>query len=278
MTILITGATGTTGSRLARLLDDHAAPVRRAGRSPGTDVRFDWADPTTHADALRGVRAVYLVAPPGAADPETPVIPFLETARAEGVERVVLLGSSAVPIGAPGLGALGARLGSFVPHPVVLRPTWFSSNFTGDHPHADSHRRDGEIVSATGQGRTPFIDPGDIAAVAARALMGEVPAGADLVLTGPRPLSFDEVAATLAEATGRPVRHRRVSVAELSRLHQGYGLPARFADLLAAMDERIAAGAEDRTTTVVKDVTGRAPRSFPEFVSDSLGAGTGPPA
>ncbi|MBR8743951.1 NAD(P)H-binding protein [Nocardiopsis sp. MG754419] len=274
MTFLITGSTGTTGSRLARLLDDQGAPVRRAGRSTGADVRLDWADPTTHADALSGVRAVYLVAPPGATDPEARVLPFLEAARDAGVERIVLLGSSAVPVGSPGLGTLGARLASFVPHPVVLRPTWFSSNFTGHHPHADSVRRDGEIVSATGQGRIPFIDPGDIAAVAAKALQGEVPAGADPVLTGPRTLSFDEVAATLTEVTGRPVHHRHVDVAELSRIHQGFGLPEGFADLLAGMDASIATGSEDRTTTAVQDITGEAPRSFRAFVTAALGAET----
>ncbi|MEE2037718.1 NAD(P)H-binding protein [Nocardiopsis sp. CT-R113] len=269
MTVLITGATGTTGSRLSRVLHDRGVPVRRAGRSPAADVRFDWSDPATHAPAVRGVRAIYLVAPPGAADPEPLVIPFLEAARVAGVERIVLLGSSAVPVGSPGPGVLGARLAEFAPHPVVLRPTWFASNFTGRHLHGDSVRRDGEIVSATGEGRIPFIDPGDIAAVAAQALLGALPTGGEPILTGPRPLTFDEVAATLSEVTGRPVRHRRVSVEELSRRHQDDGVPAAFADLLAAMDARIAAGSEDRTTTAVEDITGTAPRSLRSFLAAS---------
>ncbi|MFG2062313.1 ergot alkaloid biosynthesis protein [Micromonospora sp. NPDC048871] len=266
MTVLVTAATGTTGSRLARRLAGENIPVRRAGRSPGADVRFDWADPTTYPRAVDGVRAIYLVAPPGAVDPEPVVVPFLEQARRAGVRRIALLSSSAVPIGSPGLGMFGARLADFVPEPVVLRPTWFASNFTGDRPHAQSARRDGEIVSATGRGRIPFIDPGDIAAVAARALTdAEVPGG-DLVLTGPEPLSFDEVAEILSDTTGRAVRHREVTSKELSERHQRNGVPAAFADVLAAMDVMIAEGAEDRTTTTVEDVTGVPPRSLRQFL------------
>ncbi|MDR7277100.1 ergot alkaloid biosynthesis protein [Catenuloplanes atrovinosus] len=266
MTVLVTAASGTTGSRLARRLEAHGTPVRRAGRSARADVRFDWADPATHRPALTDVDGVYLVLPPGVADPMPVVAPFLAEARRCRVRRMVLLGSSAVPLGGPGLGAAGASLAAHVPEWAVLRPSWFASNFVLDHLHADSVRRHDEIVSATGDGRVPFIDPDDIAAVAARFLTGAVPAGRDVVLTGPAPLSFDDVAAMLSGVTGRRIRHRRVSPAELSARHRRRGIPAPFADLLAALDEAIAGGAEDRTTTTVQDITGTPPRSFADFL------------
>ncbi|GAA0222598.1 ergot alkaloid biosynthesis protein [Cryptosporangium japonicum] len=268
MTVLVLGARGTTGSRLARQLTDRSVDVRRAGRSAGADVYFDWSEPDTFTPALHGVGAVYLLAPVGVVDPEPVILPFLGAAEEAGVERVALLGSSAIPMGSPGLGAVGTRLRDFVPGWAVLRPTWFASNFTGDHLHARTIRSHGEIVSATGDGRVPFIDPDDIAAVARQVLVGPAAPQRDLILTGPEPLSFDDVAAQLTRPD-RAVRHRRVTEAGMSRHLREDGIPPAFADLLAGMDTAIARGAEDRTTGTVEEITGRPPRSFARFSIDS---------
>ncbi|MCV7179734.1 NAD-dependent epimerase/dehydratase family protein, partial [Mycolicibacterium sphagni] len=67
--VLVLGATGTTGSRVAAALTSQGVPVRAATRTPRepAQVRFDWADRDTHKVALDGAAAVYLVAPIGAA-------------------------------------------------------------------------------------------------------------------------------------------------------------------------------------------------------------------
>jgi uncharacterized protein YbjT (DUF2867 family) len=268
VTVLVTGGTGTTGSRVAAALRERGVPVRVASRRPAPgQVRFDWADPGTHAGALDGVRAVYLVAPIGVADPAPLVAPFLALARERGVRRVVLLSSSAVPEGAPGLGELHRMVSGSVPEPTVLRPSWFMQNVLGDHPHACSARIDGEIVTATGAGRVAFVDAGDIAAVAAHALADEEPRVGEYVLTGPEALSYADVAAVLTEVTGRAVRHRAVGVEELTARFVAAGYPADFSAVLAALDAGIARGTEDRTTSAVQDVTGRPPRSFRQVVA-----------
>lgn len=217
--------------------------------------------------------AVYLVAPIGLVDPAPLVTPFLARARERGVRRVVLLSSSAVPEGAPGLGELHRLVRAEVPEPTVLRPSWFMQNVLGDHLHARSVRADGEIVTATGSGRVAFVDAGDIAAVAVHALADEEPHVGEYVLTGPEALGYDEVAAVLTEITGRQVRHRVVGVAELTARLVEAGIPPDFAAVLAALDAEIARGAEDRTTTVVHDVTGRPPRSFREVAGAHLAFG-----
>ena len=90
---------------------------------------------------------------------------------------------------------------------AVLRPSWFMQNFTGQHAHALSIAEHGSILTATGSGRARFIDAGDIAAVAFRALTGERAPGTDLVLTGPEALSYDDIAAIMTEVTA-PGRRR----------------------------------------------------------------------
>src|ERR1700719_1016996 len=103
--VLVTGATGTTGSRVAAFLATRGVTTRLATRTPKVSgqVRFDWADRETHADALRGVSAVYLIAPMGVPDPVPLVAPFLDEALRQGVRRVVQLSSSALSEGTSGL-------------------------------------------------------------------------------------------------------------------------------------------------------------------------------
>jgi len=62
--ILVTGGTGTTGSRVARRLAERNIPVAVGTRRPSTDheVRFDWTDPASAA-AFENARAAYLVVP-----------------------------------------------------------------------------------------------------------------------------------------------------------------------------------------------------------------------
>jgi uncharacterized protein YbjT (DUF2867 family) len=249
VTVLVIGGTGTTGSRVAQRL---GADARIASRSTG----FDWYRPETYAPALDGTRAVYLIPPVGEVDPAPHVERFLDVA---GDRRVVLLSSSALPDDP------NARLVRQLPEWTVLRPSWFMQNFVDDDHAVAQGVRAGEIVTATGDGRVAFVDAGDIAAVAVAALTGD-PHNTAHVITGPQALSYAEAAAVITEHTGKPVRHRAITAAELTGRLERY-VPKEFAAMLAALDEDIAGGAEDRVTSTVEDVTGRAPTSFGAFVA-----------
>jgi hypothetical protein len=138
-TTLVIGATGTTGSRVVSRLVVAGHPVKAAGRQV-TDVggapavRFNWNDPANPAAGPRS-RA----APRGAAqrvgDP---------------------LRRSSRRAGPPGPSRPVRRAGA------VLRPSWFMQNLTGDHPHAQSIRKDGTLLTATGEGHVGFVDSDDI--------------------------------------------------------------------------------------------------------------------
>ncbi|GAB2486738.1 NmrA family NAD(P)-binding protein [Nocardiopsis aegyptia] len=274
---LVIGATGTTGSRTAARLTAAGHRVRAASRraTPVPDaepVRFDWYDPSTHGAALEGADRLYLVPPVGETDPAAVMLPFLRRARAAGVDRAVLLSSSALPEGGPGVGRVHSALPALFESWAVLRPSWFMQNFTGAHAHAATIREHGTLWTATGEGRVAFVDADDIAAVAVRALTDDRAPDTDLVLTGPEALSYDDVAAIMTETTGRPVVHTRVShQAMCDRLARQ--VPPEFAALLAGMDLAIAEGAEDRTTDTVRRLTGRPPNGFRAVAAREAGAG-----
>ncbi|MEV8019831.1 NmrA family NAD(P)-binding protein [Streptomyces sp. NPDC086554] len=272
---LVTGGTGTTGSRVTATLADRGLPVRAGSRSPapGTrQVRFDWADSATHGPALSGVGAVYLVPPIGDTDPARVMLPFLERARDGGVRRFVLLSSSAIAEDDPGIGEVHRALRQLAPEWAVLRPSWFMQNFvTPGHAHAESIRSAGEIVTATGQGRVAFVDAADIADAAVHALLDARPHNTAHVITGPEALSYSEAAEAISKASGREVRHRPVSTGEFRARLTASGIPEDFARMLAAMDEGISRGAEDRVSPAVREVTGRGARSFLDFARDHAG-------
>ncbi len=277
--VLVTGGTGTTGRRVASRLAELGFAVRtgsRAAHAPrGSDdhVRFDWADEATHAPALRGVQRAYLVAPGLVEDPATLMLPFLARALESGVQRFVLLSSSAVPESAPGLGAVERALRGQAPQWAALKPSWFMQNFIDpQRAHAASLLHEGVVVTSTGAGRVGFIDAEDIAEVAARALADAASPDAALTLTGPEALGYDDVAAILSRVSGRSLKHVRVDDAEARRRMIASGIPAPYADLLVGLDAAIRGGAEDRVTDTVERVTGRPPRSFEAFARANIAA------
>ncbi|MFD3993391.1 NAD(P)H-binding protein [Streptomyces sp. NPDC058583] len=267
---LVIGATGTTGRRVTAglIAEGHRVKAGSRGAAPvaGTEaVRFDWNEPSTWNEALDAVDRVYLIPPIGSSDPAAVMLPFLRQARAAGVHRAVLLSSSAIPAGGPAVGQVHEALPGLFEQWAVLRPSWFMQNFAASTPHARSIRDEGAIMSASGEGRVGFIDAEDIAAVAVRALTDEQAPNADLILTGPQTLSYADVAAIIAEATGRPVVHRQLTFEQL-RDRWAAEIPLEFATMLAGMDRAIAEGAEDRTSDTVERLTGRPPGTFRAFV------------
>ena len=274
--ILVTGASGNTGSALVTSLLAQGARVRAASRSTQTgtqdddlmtSVRFDWFDPATYHQTLQGIERMYLVPPPGVLDPVPVMMPFLTEARKAGVRRVVLLSASVIQRGDTGLGQIHDALPDLFPEWAVLRPSWFMQNFVGQHPHAHSIREQGILRSATGNGRVGFINAEDIARTASHILLSETPPNRDLLLTGPEAISYDEVAQIMSSVRTPAVRHQHVSVEELQQLHIDSGLPPEFAEMLAQADHLIAGGMEDRVTNEVEAVTGTPPTSFRDFVT-----------
>jgi len=269
-TILVTGGTGKTGRRVAKLLQQQGEKVRIASRqaAPGT-THFNWIDPSTFEAAAKGVRAIYLVAPTGVADLLLAMQPFLEHALVAGVQRFILLSSSAIEEGGPAHGQIHRFLKDHAPAWTALRPTWFMQNFS-EHQHVETIRREGKIYSATGNGRVPFIDAGDIAAVATQALTMPAFPNGELILTGPELLSYDEVAAAISAMAGYAVQHIHLTKAEMKNRFIRASLPMMYAEMLASLDANIAEGSEERLTEAVQQLLGRPAKAFAEFAHNAV--------
>jgi uncharacterized protein YbjT (DUF2867 family) len=142
-------------------------------------------------------------------------------------------------------------------------------NFLRPHPLAEHIHRLGEIRTAAGDGKLGWVDARDIAASAAVLLADlDMDARSDYLITGPHGMSYPQAAQIITAQTGRQVRVERITEEEQAAAYRASGMPAQFADALAAVERAIKTGREDQVSTAVLDLTGHPPRTFTEFVSD----------
>lgn len=202
--ILVLGGKGKTGSRVASQLQPRGVSVRAASRNGST--RFDWDDEGTWAPALDGADAVYLVDSQGPDAAQT-LGEFSELAVARGTSRLVLLSArDAANSAKDELPASERAVRDSGGDWTILRPSWFAQNFS-EIPFLRDAVLSGEVVLPAGDGREPFIDADDIAAVAVALLIGDGHVGQTYELTGPRLLSFGMAVEEIAKATGRNLRY-----------------------------------------------------------------------
>lgn len=271
--ILVLGSTGKTGRRVVQALRARGASVRPVGRT--APVRFDWNDQNTWEPALTGVRAAYLVDrqdQPGSWDAAAEIAALAKLAADSGVRRLVLLqarttglvGGKDLSAGERGVRESGAAW-------TVLRPNWFFQNF--DEGVLLDAVRSGELRLPAGQGREPFVDAGDVAEVAAAALLEDGHDGRVYDLSGARPLTLAEAAEEISRATGRTVRYEPVAhdayVSELV----SYDVPADYALFVADLVGQIRENLNSAPTDTVERVLGRPPRDFIEFVREAAASG-----
>ena len=126
----------------------------------------------------------------------------------------------------------------------------------------------GRLVHNAGDGRTAYISRADCAAAAGAWLATGGHEGVAFTVTGPELLSQADVAGLLSETTGRPVEAVPVSDEEFTAGLVAAGVPEAIAPGYATWGQAIRKGALNAQTTVVQDLTGRAPRSLRDVLTD----------
>jgi uncharacterized protein YbjT (DUF2867 family) len=153
---------------------------------------------------------------------------------------------------------------------TILRPHHFMQNLLGQ---ADNIINDGVVYSSSGDGKIPFVDTRDIAAVAAVTLTQPGHTGKKYVVTGGEALSYRQATAFLGQAIGRPLRFIDEPFDEARARLTKAGQPAWLVDsLLAIAAYQRAGGPTETITSVVADLTGKAPRTLAKFARDYAGA------
>jgi uncharacterized protein YbjT (DUF2867 family) len=267
---LVTGAAGNVGAEVVRALtaaDQRVRALVRSGRPaglpPGVEaVAGDLNRPESLAEALAGVRGAFLL--PGYEDMKG----VLAEVRGAGVERVVLLsgssaasGDSSNAVSAYMIRSEDAVRESGVPF-TILRPFGFMSNALRWRDQLEA----GDIV------REPFadvavavVDPADIGAVAATALLADGHEGRIHVVSGPQALRPADRVGILGAALGRELRLEALSDDE-ARTQMSAQMPVEYVD--AFFDFYVEGSLdESQVQPTVREVLGREPRTFEQWVA-----------
>jgi uncharacterized protein YbjT (DUF2867 family) len=279
MKVLVTGATGNVGAHVVRALRERGVAMRafvrdgdRAAHMLGEDVELavgDFADRAALERALGGTERLFLACGnvPAQVEHECAAI---DAAASAGIERVVKLSGPAPATDSPLLfdrwhGEIEAHLERSGLASVLLRPSAFMTNLLH---HADTIEHTGSLFAPAGIAKIAYIDPRDVAEVAAIALTTDGHAGQAYVLTGPEAITFGAIAHELSLVLGRRIEYLHVpdGVAQESMCQAG--LPPAVADAIVALFRAQRGGMMARTTSSVRALTGRPPRSFSHFAHD----------
>lgn len=265
--ILVIGATGKTGSRVAAKLESGGHSVRRGSRNSTTP--FDWEAPETWGPALMGARAAYVTYFPDLAFPGAveKLDSLCETAKDCGLEHLVLLS---------GRGEHHARLGEEIIRNsgvdfTIVRAAWFAQNFS--EGYLRDPILDGVLPMPGGDIAEPIIDIDDIAEVAVAALTEDGHTGELYEVTGPRLMTFADMAAELSSAIGRDIRHIPISFEDFhANIAQAGG--NFVADVFTAIARETLDGRNAHLTDGVQRALGRPPRDFTAFAQTAALSGT----
>lgn len=272
--IVVAGATGRLGGKVARLLAAAGVPQRLLARDPARApelpgaraVRCAYGDPAAR-DALAGAGPLLMVSASETPDRVALHTSFVDAAVAAGVSHLVYTSfAGAAPDSVFTLARDHAATEAYI------RSSGLPFTFLRDNLYADfaAHLvgEDGVIRGPAGDGRVALVAQDDIADAAAVVLRDPgAHEGRTYDLTGPEALTMTEVAATITAVTGRPVRFHDETLPEAYASRASYGAPDWQVEAWVSTYTSIASGELSAVSTAVADLTGHPPISLAELLA-----------
>jgi uncharacterized protein YbjT (DUF2867 family) len=275
--ILVTGATGTVGRDVVKLLSKKGAAVRAGVRDQAKArqrfdddialVTFDFENESSFAAALDGVEKVFLLPPLLPNQVELTNV-FVDAAKHAGVRRIVKL--SAIGVDGEIQFTVGKWHAANEQHIresglafTFLRPNSFMQNFITYFPP-----RNGAIYLPWGNGTASFVHTRNIASVAAEVLTSDRHEEKIYTLTGPAALGIAEVAEILSETVGREFKYVDVPEDAARDGMLQAGVPKWQVEALMELHAINKRNRWSAVTSDVEKVTGIPPTDFAQFARD----------
>jgi uncharacterized protein YbjT (DUF2867 family) len=274
-TILVTGASGNIGRPLVQQLKAAGATVI-AGSSSGKSVdgvpsrHVDFGDVASLQTAFTGVDTLFLL---------LPLVPnkvalaknAIVAAQAAGVKHIVRSsGAGADPAAGFALPKLQGEIDQLIIESgiayTLVRPATFMQNFA---TYFAGMIQGSALYLPQGEGRVSFIDVRDIAAVNATILQNPgAHAGKAYTLTGATALSNAMAVKAIGDAIGKAVSYVAVPDEAAIASMKGMGMDDWSIGQMMSLHQLTAAGYAAGTTDTVRQLTGREPIGFAQFVAD----------
>lgn len=272
--ILITAASGNIGRELVSQLKAANADII-AGSSSSKSVdgipnrHIDFADADSLRTAFAGIDTLFLL---------LPLVPnkvalannAITAAKAAGVKHIVRSsGAGSDPNSEFALPKLQGEIDQLIIDSgiayTLVQPTTFMQNFA---TYYAGMIKSGALYLPQSEGRVSYIDVRDIAAVLAVILQNPAEhAGHAYTLTGAVALSNAEAVGAIANAIGKNVRYVAVPDAAAIESMQGMGMDAWSINQMLSLHQLTALGYAAGSTDTVRQLLGREPIQFADFVA-----------
>jgi uncharacterized protein YbjT (DUF2867 family) len=275
--ILITGASGSVGKAVLQEAGKKALKVRgmfrskeEAAKAPSgcETVLADYTDEQSLRKALTGVTSAYVVCSP---IPQLVELEsnMLDACKESGVKHVVLnsaMGAGDYAKSFPSWHRkVEDKLKSTRMSYTILRPNGFLQNIVTYN--APSIRSQGAFYAAMGDAKVSYLDVGDIAVVAVKALQSGVHAGKTYELNGPEAISNLELAKRISKVAGRTVNFADIPESAQREAMLGLGMPEWQVTALLDLQQYYKQGGGAKTDGLLRSLIEREPVTLEQYLT-----------
>ena len=285
MTVLVLGATGNVGPHaVATLHRDGVTPrivVRDGARATealgdtAEVIAGDVTEPGVLASAMDGVDSVLLLSPHSFTMSDLQLGVIREVRRTGA--RVVKLSGTRSAIRPDGPHACRQHWEveqvlqqSGQPY-VILRPNSFMQVLIGKQL-IPGLQATATVANPIGHSGISFVDARDVGEVAARVLLRHDWDGSTLELTGPRSVTYAEIARLASELLGREIAVTEITPADVRATLAGRGMPQWEAEHFEEMYQLFRDGESEFVTQTIEAITGSPARTVEAFLDEQLAA------
>ena len=278
--ILITGATGKTGSATAKSLGEKGERFRALIRneekkegleSLGGEVVIGSIENTDVVNqSMQGVKTV-LVLLPNSESQLALEKQIVDSAKQAGVERIVKMSSiEATPDATSPIPKLHLESEEYIKQSglawTMIKPNFYMQNLLAS---AGTIKDQGKIFLPMGEGKTGMIDTTDVGTVIAKVLSEDGHESMNHEITGPEILSFYEVAEIFSKALGKQVDYVDVPMDAYKETLGQFLTNQWHLDAVIDLFKGIAEGGIEDKTNTFNELTGETPKSLSQFLAEN---------
>ncbi len=278
--ILITGATGKTGSATAKSLGEKGERFRALIRneekkegleSLGGEVVIGSIENTDVVNqSMEGVKTV-LVLLPNSESQLALEKQIVDSAKQAGVERIVKMSSiEATPDATSPIPKLHLESEEYIKQSglawTMIKPNFYMQNLLAS---AGTIKDQGKIFLPMGEGKTGMIDTTDVGTVIAKVLSEDGHESMNHEITGPEILSFYEVAEIFSKALGKQVDYVDVPMDAYKETLGQFLTNQWHLDAVIDLFKGIAEGGIEDKTDTFNELMGETPKSLSQFLAEN---------